>query len=220
MAFSPTLPWRRRERCSKQLAHAFLALLLALVAATARGECECLWKGSFSEVQADTDLVISGVVVTGKGNSIDLEIDRVLRGDSHVNPIRVWLKTADYCRPEPQTFPQGTRWVMALDRIAEQVPGGFNPGTPNVSYGRIGDYSLSSCGGYWLSQHGDTVTGNLVNAPRWERDPPMTPVLLDLVAAYVAGNADAAALLTASQEDPALRELILDTRAFLRGDGE
>jgi hypothetical protein len=100
------------------------------------------------------------------------------------------------------------------------VPGGFNPATPNVSYGRIGDYSLSSCGGYWLSRHGDTVTGNLVNAPRWERDPPMTPVLLDLVAAYVAGNADAAALLTASQEDPALRELILDTRAFLRGDGE
>jgi hypothetical protein len=107
---------------------------------------------------------------------------------------------------------------MALDRIEEQVPGGFNPQTPNVSYGRIGDYSLSSCGGYWLSQHGDRVTGNLVNAPRWERDPPMTPVLLDLVAAYVAGQVDSEALLQASEEDPALRELMLDTRAFLRGD--
>ena len=220
MASSPTLRWRRRERCNRLVTRAFLVLLLALAAANVRSECECLWQGSFSEVQSGTDLVISGTVVAGKGNSVDIELDRVLRGESHVNPIRVWLKTADYCRPEPDTFPQGTHWVMALDRIEEQVPGGFNPATPNVSYGRIGDYSLSSCGGYWLSQHGDTVTGNLVNAPRWERDPPMTPVLLDLVAAYVAGNADAAALLTASQEDPALRELILDTRAFLRGDGE
>ena len=197
-----------------------LPWLLLLACTNSQAECECLWQGSFSEVQSDTNLVVSGTVVAGKGNSVDIKIDRVLRGESHVNPIRVWLKTADYCRPEPDTFPQGTHWVMALDRIEEQVPGGFNPATPNVSYGRIGDYSLSSCGGYWLSRHGDTVTGNLVNAPRWERDPPMTPVLLDLVAAYVAGNADAAALLTASQEDPALRELILDTRAFLRGDGE
>ena len=109
---------------------------------------------------------------------------------------------------------------MALNRIEEDIPGGFNPNTPNVSYGRIGDYSLSSCGGYWLSQKGETVTGNLVNAPRWEREPPMTPVLLDLVADYVAGNVDSDALLQASREDPALRELMLDTRAFLRGDEE
>ena len=104
--------------------------------------------------------------------------------------------------------------------ITRIIPGGFNPGTPNISYGRVGDYSLSSCGGYWLSQKGETVTGNLVNAPRWEREPPMTPVLLDLVAEYVAGNVDSDALLQASREDPALRELMLDTRAFLRGDEE
>ena len=107
---------------------------------------------------------------------------------------------------------------MALQQITENVPGGFNPNTPNISYGRIGDYSLSSCGGYWLSQSGDVVTGNLVQAPRWVREPKMTPVLLDLVAGYVAGTVDAAALLQASKEDPALRELMLDTRGFLRGD--
>ena len=59
------------------------------------------------------------------------------------------------------------------------------------------------------------VTGNLVQAPRWERDPKMTPVLLDLLADYVAGEVDADALLQASREDPAVRELMLDTRAFL-----
>jgi hypothetical protein len=193
---------------------------LVLYAIGARGECECLWRGSFSEVQAATSLVISGTVASTKGNSIDVEVERTLRGDNHGNPVRVWLKTADYCRPEVAEFPVGSRWVMALDRIEESVPGGFDPGTPNLSYGRIGDYSLSSCGGYWLSQQGDAVTGNLVNAPRWERDPPMTPVLMDIVAAYVAGELDREALLQASREDPALRELMLDTRAFLRGDQE
>ena len=192
--------------------------LLCLVATTAHSDCECLWQGSFSEVQASTSLVLSGTVVEGKGNSIDLSVDRLLRGTVHVEPIRIWLQTADYCRPEPELFPIGSQWVMALEQITENVPGGFNPSTPNISYGRIGDYSLSSCGGYWLSQSGDVVTGNLIQAPRWVREPKMTPVLMDLIAGYVAGSVDAAALLQATKEDPAVRELMLDTRAFLRGD--
>jgi hypothetical protein len=48
----------------------------------------------------------------------------------------------------------------------------------------------------------------------------MSPVLLDLVAAFVAGKVEAPALLEASREDPALRDLMLDTRAFMRGDME
>jgi hypothetical protein len=60
------------------------------------------------------------------------------------------------------------------------------------------------------------VTGNLVEAPRWDRDPKMTPVLVDLIADYVAGKTNARTLATASRVDPAARELMLDTRAFLR----
>ena len=179
-------------------------------------ECECLWQGSFVEVQADADLVVSGTVIAAKGNSIDLGIDRLLRGDTDQPDIRIWLKTADYCRPEPELFPVGSSWVMALQRISAEVPGGFSPHTPNISYGRVGDYALSSCGGFWLSRSGEWVSGNLVQAPRWEREPPMTPVLLDLVAAYIDGEITAQALAEASREDPAARELLLDTKAFLR----
>lgn len=193
----------------------YLLLLILLISAEGRAECECLWQGSFSEVQAGTNLVASGTVITGKGNSIDLAVDRLLRGDA-APTIRIWLKAGDYCRPEPGLFPIGSQWLMALHRIDSEVPGGFNPHTPNISYGRVGDYSLSSCGGYWLQQSDDRVTGNLVNAPRWVREPKMTPVLVDLVADYVAGKVDQEALLEASREDPALRELMLDTRAFLR----
>lgn len=193
-----------------------LCTLPWLCSATARAECDCLWRGSFSEVQAETSLVVSGTVIAGKGNSIDLSVDRQLRGDAHFATIRIWLKTADYCRPEPALFPIGSQWVMALHRIDREVAGGFDPGTPNISYGRIGDYSLSSCGGYWLSQSGDWISGNLVQATRWVRDPEMTPVKLNLVADFVNGKVSAATLQRASRADPAARELMLDTRAFLR----
>lgn len=197
------------------------ALLLALLLpwTGAQAECECLWQGAFADVQADTDLVVTGMVVASKGNSIDLLTVQALRGTNHQRQIRVWLQTGDYCRPEVALFPLESTWVMALNRIEEDVPGGFNPSTPNVSYGRIGDYELSSCGGYWLKLEGDAVTGNLVNAPRWEREPKMTPVLLELVSAYVRGDIERDALLQASRLDPELQELRLDTRAFLR-EGE
>jgi len=185
-------------------------------AAVARAECDCLWQGSFVDVQAGADLVVSGTVARAKGNSIDLAVERTLRGSTDAAEIRIWLKTADYCRPEAELFPPGSEWVMALSRIVEDVPGGFNPNTPNVSYGRPGDYSLSSCGGYWLSRSGDWVSGNLVQAPRWVRDPKMTPVLIDLLVAFIDGRVDAQALAEASREDPAARELMLDTKAFLR----
>lgn len=190
--------------------------LLSVLALPANAECECIWQGSFSEVQGETDLVVAGRVVRARGNSIDVSVERRLDGEDTPEAVRVWLRTGDYCRPEPGLFPVDTEWVMALHRIDELVPGGFNPGTPNISFGRVGDYSLSSCGGYWLRLSDNWVTGNLVDAPRWAREPKMTPVLLDLVADYVAGNVDASVLLDASREDPAVRELMLDTRAFLR----
>tara|TARA_R110002073_G_scaffold4992_4_gene31744 strand:+ start:8591 stop:9205 length:615 start_codon:yes stop_codon:yes gene_type:complete len=197
-----------------------LCLLLALANPPALAQCQCLWRGSFSDVQAGADLVVSGTVVATKGNSIDLAVSRVLRGPEPPQPLRIWLQTADYCRPDVALFPPGTRWLMALSRITEDVPDGFNPNTPNISYGRLDDYILSSCGGYWLkvSDNGNLVTGNLVNAPRWERDPPMTPVLVDLVVDFVQGRLGSDQLLQASREDPALRKLKLDTRSFLRNE--
>ncbi|MFV0275620.1 MAG: delta-aminolevulinic acid dehydratase [Parahaliea sp.] len=182
----------------------------------AAAECSCLWEGSFNKVQGKADLVVSGTVTSARGNSIDFAVERELRGGRGAETVRVWLKTGDYCRPEADLFPTGSQWVMALKEITGDVPGGFNPNTPNISYGRTGDYQLSSCGGYWLNREGDWVTGNLVDAPRWAREPDMTPVMLDLVAAFVRGEVDAGALLNASREDPALRELRLDTKAFLR----
>jgi len=194
---------------------AALLLAAALFPLSGHAECGCLWEGSFADVQAGADLVVAGTVEQRKGNSIDVAIGRTLRGEGWREQVRVWLKTADYCRPPAADFPEGSRWVLALSRIDAVPDGGFNPATPNQSYGREGDYVLSSCGGYWLRWTGDAVTGNLVDAPRWAREPEMTPVLLDVLAAFVAGRIDKTRLKEASREDPALRELMLNTRQFL-----
>lgn len=197
-----------------------LGLAVTLLASRASAECACLWEGSFADVQASTDLVIAAEVVRIKGNAVDVSIEETLRGPDYLDEVRIWMATRDYCRPPAEDFAVGTRWVFALERIREVPPDGFDSRTPNFSYGRVDDYILSHCGGYWLNYSGEAVTGSLVDAPRWARDPDMTPVHMDLLRAFVAGKASADALREAAKEDPAVTELMLNTRAFLRGDPE
>lgn len=196
-----------------------LPLLLPLLLAApvpAGGDCLCIWGGSFSEVQDQADLVVAATVTGGKGNSVDIAVDQLLRGEEHRTQVRVWMNPGNLCRPEPETFPPGSQWVMALHRIEQAQPADFNPHTPNLSAGRSGDYRLSSCGGYWLDRQDNLVTGNLIDATRWDRNPPMSPVLLELVAAFVQGQIDQATLRRAAGIDPALQQLEIETRMLLR----
>ena len=185
-------------------------------------DCGCLWEGSFSEVASTTDLVVLAEVHTIKGNAVDLVPEQVLQGDFWLDTLRVWMQTRDYCRPPADDFPVGSRWVMALTQIQEAPEGGFNPSTPNQSFGRPYDFTLSSCGGYWLRVNGSAAIGNLVpGMPRFYHQPEMSPVLVDLVAGHLKGTVSTEALIEASRERPAaVDELILDTRSFLRGQAD
>ena len=185
-------------------------------------DCGCLWEGSFSEVASTTDLVVLAEVQTIKGNAIDLVPEQVLQGDFWLDTLRVWMQTRDYCRPPADDFPVGSRWVMALTQIQEVPEGGFDPSTPNQSFGRPYDFTLSSCGGYWLRVNGSAAIGNLVpGMPRFYHQPEMSPVLVDLVAGHLKGTVSTEALIEASRERPAaVDELILDTRSFLRGQAD
>ncbi|MDG2273332.1 MAG: hypothetical protein P8L39_13615 [Halioglobus sp.] len=99
--------------------------------------------------------MVSGTVAAAKGNSIDLKVNRRLCDEEAPEGIQIWLKSG---RPEVGLLPIGTQWVMALNTLPEVMPAGFNPSTLNISYGHIGDYSRTSCRGYWLRQ-----TNNLDN---------------------------------------------------------
>jgi len=183
--------------------------------------CDCLWEGSFAEVAPGADLVVLGSVVAVKGNAVDLAIERTLQGKNWLDNVRIWLKARNYCRPTVEGFPMDSRWVMALHRIDSVPEDGFNPLTPNISYGRVHDYQLSSCGGYYLKATEDAAIGNVVaSMPRWEYSPDMTPILIDLLQAYLQGKASRDALEEASKENPDAKNLMLETKSFLRGQAE
>jgi len=180
--------------------------------------CTCLWEGSFTEVADGADLIVLGAVTEHRGNAADFAIEEVLRGPDWHTHIRVWLKARNYCRPAIETFPLGSRWVMALQHIETLPDDAFDPLTPNISYGRLNDWVLSSCGGYFLRAHGGTVRGNLVpGTPRWDFDPDMNPVLIDLLRSHLTGSVGVENLKSAAEEDPEARALMLNTRSFLRG---
>lgn len=204
------------------LAIAFLAEPALSQPDATEADCGCLWEGSFSEVASTISLVVLAEVQAIKGNAVDLVPEQVLQGELWLDTLRVWMQARDYCRPPADDFPVGSRWIMALSQIQEVPEGGFDPSTPNQSFGRPYDYILSSCGGYWLRVNGSTATGNLVpGMTRFYHQPDMSPVLIDLVTGYLMGTISIEALTEASRERPeAVDELILETRSFLRGQAD
>ena len=195
----------------------FFIFSLLLFSSSLSMACECLWQGSFVEAALKADLIVSGTVSQIKGNAIDLKLDRTLRGKEFRETIRIWADDGKQCRPKVETFSAHQHWLMALFKINEDVPGGFNPNTPNISYGRINDYYLSKCGAYWLSLHDGFVTGNLIKGHRWQwKNEKMTPVLLELVEAYLNHSLSEQALLEAAKPQAETKKLIEQTKVFLR----
>lgn len=116
-----------------------LGLLLLLVCEAINAECECLWRGSFSEVQKETDPVISGTVIGAVGNSIDVTVNRPLRGEESGDSIRSWFKTADYCRPPMHScFPLAADGSWPCTKSRRRCPGDETPTPPIPAMGASG----------------------------------------------------------------------------------
>jgi hypothetical protein len=152
----------------------FFALFLAANTAAAQ-ECDCIWRGSFSDVTKQTDLIIAGEIISRSGNSADIKIEKIFQGKHFQDSARIWgtMTLRDgtpLCRANLEEFPTGSRWVLALEKITDVPKNGFNPATPSLGYGRKDDYALSNCGAYWLAADGETARGNLVNGKRWSYD--------------------------------------------------
>jgi len=205
-----------------------LLLVLSLLAPLASRACECLWQGAFVDVVDHADLVVSGRVTAQRGNSLDLDIDQVLLGREHRERLRVWgdpvpaggrATPGSRCRAELATFVPGSQWVLALQRIRELPPAGFNPNTPHVGHGRLDDYSLSRCGVYWLQRDGRVVSGNILRSPRWEyRSQPAPVVLHELLVDHLQGRLPRASLNEAARprDRRHTRQLMEQTRDFLQ----
>ncbi|ARN73471.1 hypothetical protein [Oceanicoccus sagamiensis] len=198
-------------------------LLLTLLFSQQALSCECLWQGSFSKAYKKADLIVSGSIIASKGNSADFYIDRTHldRGIGFTefnSTIRVWGDNGQLCRPKIKDFPVGTQWVLSLNKITGDIPSdGFNPDTPNISYGRVNDYYLSKCGANWLKLEEGLVTGNLVKGRRWEwENKTMNPVLLALIDAYIKEIIPEEALVEAAKPLTETKKLMEETKRFLR----
>lgn len=126
---------------------------------------------------------------------------------------------APQCRADTGEFTPGSQWVLALQRIDTVPAHGFNPDTPNISYGRPQDYALSQCGVYWLARDDSVVSGNILQARRWEYRGTPNPVLLySLLADYLRGETDRDTLEQALRKPDRqkTRQLMDQTREFLR----
>lgn len=200
---------------SNPLKRSALLLLLLLVIRTSTA-CECIWQGSFVDIKDDADLIVHATVLSTKGNSFDIWIDQTLKGNEFRETLRIWGKTAQLCRPNVDIFLPQTEWILAINKITDVPDDGFNPNTPNLSFGRVDDYAISACGAYWLSVSEGLVSGNIAKGTRWTYNPKMNPVLFSLIAANINNKISNSALLTASEIPAESKELLLDTKSFLR----
>ncbi|WP_372860989.1 hypothetical protein [Spongiibacter sp.] len=193
-----------------------LGILLAVLFSPTLLACDCLWQGAFSEVHGNADLLAQVEITARKGNSADLNLVQTFAGKEHNTRIRLWADSGALCRPNIDEFPVGSQWVMALQRIEQPPDDAFNPFKPNISFGRKGDYYLSSCGVNWLPVKSGRVSGNILSATRWQYlDPKKTPVILPLFIDWLSGNIDDATLAEAARPQAQSRQLLNDTKMFL-----
>ncbi|WP_019529806.1 hypothetical protein [Dasania marina] len=189
-----------------------ILLTLLLLSSQASLACQCLWQGSFTKAANNADLIVSGKVLAHKGNAADFEISKILKGKEFLEVIRLWGDTGKLCRPNIYGFPEHSEWVLALHKITEVPDDGFNPNTPSFSYGRLGDYSLSNCGVYWLKNEHGFITGNIINGPRWQwQDEKMNPVRIEVLEAYINNKIDDKKLIEAAKPQKALKDLMKNT---------
>jgi hypothetical protein len=195
---------------------ALLTLLLLLTAQLPAHACDCIWRGPFIRAAQGADLVVAGSVSGRQGNAFRLTLAQTLKGQVFTDQIQIWGAYRDTCRPDVERFEPGSEWLLALRRIETVPPQGFDPDTPNVSYGLAGDYTLDSCGVTWLPLKDGLVKGNLTGQQRWDYDGDGEPVLLEMVAEYLRGELPEAALVEAAKPNMEARQLLQRTRSWLR----
>lgn len=184
--------------------------------------CQCLWQGPFSQVLEQADAVVIAKVIAASGNSFDIKIEDRLSTPTAVMPdyidsFRVWGNNGKLCRPDTTDFVPGTRWAFALNKIDSVPEGGFDPATPNISYGREGDFYLSQCGSFWLRVQGEVLLGNLVSDRRWSwQDDDSRPVSVSTLEKYLNKQISIETLKEHAHQPDQLKQLMQQTRQFLQ----
>ena len=86
--------------------------------------------------------------------SMEVETIEVYKGKEARKSITVWGDIGNLCRPYLSQFKEGEYYVIAFDK------GNYGGGHPDE---KDTDYTISICGGYWLTVDFDksTVSGDI-----------------------------------------------------------
>jgi hypothetical protein len=147
----------------KQLAHYILTTFF-LTLSHLTFACTCGSAGQFLTVAPKTELVSLVKVIkylTFKVNydkqtpmSMEVEIIKTFKGDETRKSIVVWGDNGALCRPYLSQFDTGKYYVIAFYKGYDGSQGYVH------SDEKTSDYSISSCGKYWLTANIETKMAN------------------------------------------------------------
>lgn len=155
-----------------------LALLVLAFGPEPTLACSCISEGPFSKVAPKAHLIVVGEVVSHHGNSMQVEVVQVLKGDETRKRLTVWGDNGMQCRPYVDQFPAKTRWVLAVFRhegrgAEEDLKNLREPLPPWAAKPPF--YMMSVCGAYWLEVKGEDAHGQI---DRESRDGPVETIPL------------------------------------------
>lgn len=121
--------------------------------------CSCEWKGAFLKVAHDAPIVVRAKILrhnkpgdsssfdpSASTPSMDVHVLEVLKGAMLDSGMRIQMGDGVHCRPNVETFPVGSEWILAINGA------GAKPGN---------GLAISHCGEYWLKVENNQVVGSI-----------------------------------------------------------
>ncbi len=138
----------------------FLMLTFWIIHSPANA-CSCNWQGPFLTVAKNAPLVVRGRILRhhpGQRPTMDVLVLETLSGGLLDSGIVVQMGDGMHCRPNLESFPSGSEWILALN----------GPGS------KPGDgLALSHCGEYWLRIENNNVNGTIDGAGKESKQIPV-----------------------------------------------
>ena len=124
---------------------ALFTALFVVCTTSAVFACTCINSRPFFDITSNVDLIVIGKPISygevssfsNEPLSVDVEIQRVLKGNVALEKVRVFGDNGALCRPYVTKFPLNTTWVFALNFLST----GAN-GEPQYSISNCGEFSL------------------------------------------------------------------------------
>jgi hypothetical protein len=142
--------WKDMDGPEKKMAATLLLFLaFGLLMPFAAAACSCVWKGPFLSVAREAPLVVVGKIVRhhpGKSPSMDVLVLETLKGGILDSGMTIQMGDGMHCRPAMETFPVGTRWILAINGPGAKAGNGW---------------AVSHCGEFWLRLENDDVAGSI-----------------------------------------------------------